>query len=81
MIDLADIGPDDYVIIQDVAGNVASGTVQRVPTAHRTTLAIRAFGTVVPFAQLSRRDTWRAIPGIKVTGHTPVLMGADFDDG
>jgi hypothetical protein len=81
MIDLADIGPDDYVIIQDVAGNIASGTVQRVQTAHTVMLGVRAFGTIVAFAQLSRRDTWRPIHGIKVTGHTPVLMGADFDDG
>jgi hypothetical protein len=73
MINLEDIGPDDYVIIQDSDGNVARGKAFRVYADGQALWAVRAFETDIRFAQYSRAKNWQPIGAIRVVGHTPLL--------
>ena len=77
MISLEDIGPEDYVIIQDVNGNVARGIAKRMHADGQALWAIRAFNTDIRFAQYSRAGNWRPIGKIRVIGHTPLLPLGD----
>lgn len=74
-IDLADLNPDDQVIIQDQSGNVAGGFVTAENDHGVPILSIRAFGLSVPFARQTKTGSWKLRPGLRLVGHTPILFG------
>lgn len=70
MIKLSEIAAGDQVVIQDRNSNVASGVVQAGDKA----LAVEVFGVMIRFARVDMKHRWVLVPGVRVVGHTPLLV-------
>lgn len=80
MIPLPEVAPGDEVIIQDQQKNLARGPVVASDDQHRQPiLTVEAFGQLITFARATRAGTMRLVPGVRLVGHTPLLIGGAAD--